>query len=193
MKKSTLKTLLTVSALSVASGYTVLAQAHCIGLGTSAAAQFQPSEIVNDSTNSMQYDTYTLICPAGTNKLVGRVSRTAGPAVGNITLKIARNTGTAVSAGVTDAGADSGMRCDATADFITDTGGVGDNVTSAFTTSAGGAGEYVLMVSKDDAGTSGTYNVEAHCQNTAGTLEFDPNKPSALPAIAIGWDRGFNN
>jgi hypothetical protein len=187
MKKTTLRTLLAVSALSVASGYSVLAQAHCIGAQVAfplVTAQYNPSEIVNDSTNAMQYDTYTTICPAGTTKMVGRVARIAGPAAGNLTLRIVRNTGAGLSAAVADT--TTGVnQCDTNADAIT-----GAGIPSAFTTSAGGAGEYILMVSKDDVGASGTYTVEAHCQDAAG-LEFDPTRPSA-PAV-IGWDRVFNH
>ncbi|MEQ1557672.1 MAG: hypothetical protein ABL933_01870 [Methyloglobulus sp.] len=187
MKKTTLRTLLAVSALSIASGYTVLAQAHCIGAQVAApitVAQFNPSEIVNDSTNALQYDSYTTICPAGSTKMVGRVARIAGPAAGNITLRIVRNTGAGLSTAVSDA-APGVNQCDTNADAIS-----GAGVPSAFTTSAGGAGEYILMVSKDDAGASGTYNVEAHCQDAAGN-EFDPNRPSA--SALIGWDRVFNH
>jgi hypothetical protein len=187
MKKPLLITIFNVATFLIASGYTILAQAYCIGAQVFAPAtlvQFNPSEIVNDSTSALQYDTYTTICPAGTTKMVGRVARIAGPAAGNLTLRIVRNTGAGLSTAVVDAVPGVNL-CDTYGDAIT-----GAGVPSAFTTSAGGAGEYILMVSKDDVGASGTYNLEVHCQDNAGN-EFDASRPS-VPAVN-GWDRVFNN
>jgi hypothetical protein len=190
MKNSTFKTLLAVSALSVASGYTVLAQAHCIGQQVvlpTTASQYNPSEIVNDSTSPSQFDTYSISCPATTSYLQGRVSRIAtGP--GNLTLQMV-SPGNVATTPATDTGGDTGMRCDSTADFITDTtpGGVfnaatNDGVTGPFRSSVGGAGLYTAIVSKDDVGASGTYNGEFHCF-TAANVELN----------GIIVTRGINN
>lgn len=179
MKNTTLKTILTASALSVVSSYSVLVQAHCIGAQVAAPAvpaQFNPSEIVPDSTSPSQFDAYTVTCPAGTSYLQGRVSRIAtGP--GNITLHMSKVGGAAQVAPATDTGGDTGMRCDTTADFITDTTGgaangvTNDNVTGPFRNSVGGVGQYNVVIAKDDVGASGTYNAEMHCF-TAANVEL---------------------
>jgi hypothetical protein len=167
MKKVILKALLTTSALLMASGYTVFAEAHCVGV----LGNFGASGITAASTSAVQYDTYATVCPTGTAYLKARVSRKSGTVALN--LEVAKGGFPSVTA--TDATTTATTQCDGT---LNESIGIGAGAFSPNLT--GGAGEYTLTVAKD--GAASNYAAEFHCYD-ASNVEVTPAAPSGVGEI----------
>jgi hypothetical protein len=172
-KKSFFKTTLTATALLAASGYTVMAQAHCVGLNTVPAELLFGASQVGDATfNSgqafpqYQFDTYVTVCPAGATGLSGKINKRSG-AAGSVGMEIAK--GGYGHTNAADAAATAGASC------------AGGNTTAGSVivpTLNGGEGQYTITVSKDTT-TAIQYAMEFHCLGGAGDL---PESQSILDA-----------
>jgi hypothetical protein len=167
-KKSFFKTTLTATALLAASGYTVMAQARCVGIGDN----FGASGITAASTSQFQSDTYVTVCPAGVGvtKMVARVSKKSGTLNHPITVEVGK--GGFTHAFATDTTTTAATQC---------VGGAIDLGASATATVSGNAGQYTIIVSKDSAAMN--YAMDFHCETAAG-VEVDPVSQSGV----IGLD-----
>ncbi|MEQ1560526.1 MAG: hypothetical protein ABL933_16520 [Methyloglobulus sp.] len=143
LNKMFFKEVLIATTLLAASGYTVMAQAHCLN-----------NQTITNNSNNFQWDTYVAVCPAGTTGLSGRISKQAG--TGSVSMEIGKGTFAHTTASDATITASS---CDAVTGNIT-------AAASAVTvpTVNGGPGQYTIMVSKNSS-NSHTYDMEWHCVN----------------------------
>jgi hypothetical protein len=166
-KKSFFKTTLTATALLAATGYTVMAQAHCVGTSTDPEVLFGASSITTNSTSPFQYDSYVTVCPAGATGLSGKINKKTGGATGALAMEIAKggyNHTTASDSTATAAAACSGGNT--TAGSVT------------VPTLNGGEGQYTITVSKDTTAAI-QYAMEFHCTGPSGDF---PESQSFLDA-----------
>ena len=138
LNKVFFKEVLIATTLLAASGYTVMAQAHCVGTTTDPEVLFGASSITTNSTSPFQYDSYVTVCPAGATGLSGKINKKTGGATGALAMEIAKggyNHTTASDSTATAAAACSGGNT--TAGSVT------------VPTLNGGEGQYTITVSKD--------------------------------------------
>lgn len=190
MKHNVLKATLTASAILIASAYTLSAQAHCFGTN----GNFGASSIVASGINANQYDTYVMVCPAGTTGVNGRINKGSEGAGGNgfdpIRLRIAK--GGYASTSSQDTSQTAGAACNPLDPDVVNAGGV------AVSTVAGGPGQYTVVVSKG-SNSSINYAAEVHCvgnDNPDAQSVIDPAPPVFTGAAGDRtgeFDRVINN
>ncbi len=177
--KPILKATLTAATLLAASGYTMMAQAHCVGIGDN----FGASGITAASTSQFQSDTYVAVCPAGfgATKMVARVSKRSGTLNHPITVEVGK--GGFAHAFATDTTTTAATQC---------VGGAINSGASGTATVTGGEGQYTIIVSKDSAAMN--YAMDFHCETAAG-VEVDPESQSGVigPDSTADIDRIMNH
>jgi hypothetical protein len=166
LNRTIFKEVLIATTLLTASGYTVMAQAHCVGIGDNYGA----SEVGTGTNNSgaanasLQFDTYALVCPAGATGLSGKINKRSG-AAGAITMEIAK--GGYAHTTASDSSATAAAACS------------GGNTTAGSVTVPtlnGKDGQYTVTLSKDTT-ASIQYALEVHCLGGIGDF---PDSPSIL-------------
>lgn len=195
-KKSFFKTTLIATTLLAASGYTMMAQAHCIG----GNGNFDPTGLGAPLTSPIittvlpfKIDSYTTVCPAGTKSIKAGIAKRSG-AAGTVALEVVKFNGLGTHATVQDASVTAAAACGATigtVDFISGTSGAvyngGFTTEAASTPFVAGAlasdtdGQYILNVTAD-TGTP-EYAIEFHCYNKAANPitvanEINPSAPN---------------
>ncbi|NOU20460.1 MAG: hypothetical protein HOO93_01490 [Methyloglobulus sp.] len=168
MKRVILKVVLSTLTLLFASGYTLLAQAHCldnVANGTRISAV---------STSPFQFDTYILNCNAPGSTAATGVSGQIGLQTGtSVTMEIANpNTGGAHTFGTDNA--ITASTCNAAGNISAGSVAVGNLV-------GGNLHPYVITVSKDTT-TVSQYDMAFHCTGPGGDV------PSELSAVADALD-----
>jgi hypothetical protein len=166
MKRVFLKVVLSTLTLLFASGYTLLAQAHCLdntANGTSITAV---------STSPFQFDTYILTCPTGTTGLSGQIGLQTGTGV---TMEIASPR----SGGAHTFNSDATI----TASTCNAAGNISAGSAAVAALNAG-PGIYEITVSKDTT-TASQYDMGFHCVGNDVPSELSA-VPDALDPAAVG-------
>ncbi len=161
--KAFFKDILIVVALLAASGYTVMAQAHCLN-----------NQTITNNSNNFQWDTYVTVCPAGATGLTARVSKQL-TGTGTLSLEIGKGGFghlTSNDAAVTVSS------CDAVTGNITPVA-----ATPGQLALNGGAGQYTIVVSKNSANIH-TYDLEWHCTGVPGDIPEQQGGP--LVGVGLG-------
>lgn len=167
LNKALFKEVLIASTLLIASGYTVIAQAHCLDDLTIAA--------VDDTT---QYDAYVTKCPVNSTGLTAKVGKQANG--GNLTLTIGSLD---IGQSSVNDNAVSAQVCNA----VTGTIPANASPQAVLVNSAGNPERvYTLVVSKNSA-LSSTYDLEWHCSGAGLDLPESPNDPAEEIENSINW------
>ena len=167
LNKVFFKEVLIATTLLAASGYTVLAQAHCVDNAT-----------ITNNSNAYQMDVHVFNCPTGTTGVSGKVSNQSGAPV---SIEVGYgNTHVTSTIDSTSAGVNANSVCNAAGDIAFAGGASG----SSLVTRNGGPGLYTVMVSKNSA-SNATYDMAIHCVGN--------DVPSAPSNPATDWDIPLNH
>jgi hypothetical protein len=168
LNKVFFKEVLIGATLLAASGYTVLAQAHCVENAT-----------ITNNSNAYQMDVHVLNCPAGTTGVSGKVSNQTGASVG---IEVGYgNTHVTSTIDSTPVGVGQTSICNAAGDIAFTGGAAG----SSLVTRNGGPGLYTVMVSKNSA-SNATYDMAIHC--VGNDVPSAPSNP-----LGADWDIPLNH
>lgn len=191
LNKVIFKEVLIATTLLAASGYTVMAQAHCIGGNgnfdpTGIAAPLTVPIINAVSTSPFQIDSYTTVCPLTTTHVTAGIAKRTGGATGVVALEVVKSNGIGNHLTLSDSAANINAVCDvANVDDINPAGG-GVFSGNYIPTFGGAGGEYILNVTKDLTATA-EYAVQFHCWN--GAVEVNPLAPAPAGGPSLEFKR----
>jgi hypothetical protein len=155
----------TIAVLVIMSGYTVLAEARCIGV----FGYFGPSGLVTG------IDEYKTVCPVNTAYLRARISKKSGTAGVPMSLKVAKGS---VFVNTSDSSTAALTQCDGAGNLYIGSGA------GSYVINTAGAGQYVLTVSS--TAKPANYAMEFHCMTSTG-FELTPATP-VIPGCVGNFD-----